>query len=267
MNYFGWLFAAVGALALAGCVGVPVLDGGGAVSEQPVSQQAVKDDATTGRAKVHTELGALYMQDGRMGVALDEARIAIAADPGYAPAHNLLGLVHMFLQENKAADEAFRRALGLAPGDPEINNNYGWFLCQTGRPADSIAYFRNAVRNPYYTTPAKPNTNAGICLIRAKDDKGAEEFLRQALRADPANQQALWWLADIQYRGNRLHEARARLVDLHKLIEPSAESSWLGLRIERKLGDREGEARFAAQLRRRFQGTPEFQKLMQGQYE
>ena len=39
------------------------------------------------------------------------------------------------------------------------------------------------------------------------------------------------------------------------------------LRIERKLGNREAEARYASQLRRRFVGSPEQRLLTQGQYD
>ena len=45
------------------------------------------------RAKLHTELGSLYFQDGNMAVALDELRIAIEADSDYASAYNVRGLV------------------------------------------------------------------------------------------------------------------------------------------------------------------------------
>jgi type IV pilus assembly protein PilF len=41
----------------------------------------------------------------------------------------------------------------------------------------------------------------------------------------------------------------------------------MALRIERKLGNREAEARYAAQLRRRFPGSPEQGLLSQGQYD
>jgi type IV pilus assembly protein PilF len=239
----------------------------GGVSEQAVSKQSTRDDAAKDRARIHTELGSLYMQDGNLAIALEEARIALASDSGYAPAYNLVALVHMNLQENPAAEENFRKALSLAQGDPEINNNYGWFLCQTGREQDSLQYFLNAIKNPYYTTPAKPYTNAGLCAIRLNNDKLAEDYLVRAIRSDPRTPIAYYWLADIQFRTNRLHEARSRIADLHRIVEPNAESAWLALRIERKLGDREGEARFAGQLRRRFQGSPEHQKLMQGQYE
>ena len=85
------------------------------------------------RAKLHTELGSLYFQDGNMAVALDELKIAIAISPVYAPAYNVRGLVRLYLREMTLAEEDFKQALRLAENDPEINNNYGWFLCQTAR--------------------------------------------------------------------------------------------------------------------------------------
>ena len=242
---------AFGVLIVAGLVGACGGDPARQSSpvEQAVSQQSAAGDAQK-RAKIHTELGSLYLKDGRYAVALDEARVAIAADSAYAPAYNLLGLVHMYLNENRVAEENFARALRLAPGDPEINNNFGWFLCQTGREQASMPYFQAAIRSPLYDTPGKPLTNAGLCSLRIRDDKAAEDFLLRALRHENENVQALYWLAD-----------------LHKLIEPNAESLWLAVRVERRIGDREGEARFSSQLRRKFAGTPEHQRLMQGQYD
>lgn len=250
-------------LVLAGCSGAPTMP----ASEQPVSQQAATTE-TRNRAKIHTELGSLYLQDQRFGVALEEARVALAADSSYAPAYNLLGLVHMFLAENGPAEENFQRALRLAPQDPEINNNYGWFLCQSGREKQSIDHFMVAVKNPLYATPGRPLTNLGVCHMRLQDDRAAEESFLRALRADNgANPQALYGLGEIYYRAGRHNDARRVLADLHKLTEPNAQSTWLALLVERKVGDREAEARHMSTLRRKFQGSPEYQKLMQGQYQ
>lgn len=251
-------------LLLAGCAGTP--SGQQVASEQAVSQQTSTSDVRQ-RAKIHTELGSLYLQDGRFGVAQEESRIAIATDPNYAPGYNLKGLVHMYLQENDAAEAEFQRALGLAQNDPEINNNYGWFLCQTGREKQAVSYFMIAIKNPLYTTPAKPLTNLGLCYLKMQDDKLAEDFLSKALRTDSGNMQALYWLSDIYYRKGRYNEARLSIGNLHKVTEPNSQSLWLALLVERKIGDREGEARYTSQLRRKFQGSPEYQKLIQGQYE
>lgn len=259
----GVMILAAAAL-LAGCAGSGGSPGGGA--EQPISQQPATSD-TRQRAKVHTELGSLYLQDGRFAVALEEARISLAIDATYAPAYNLLGLTHMFLNETKLAEENFERALRIAPGDPEINNNFGWFLCQSGREQRSLDFFFKAARNPLYATPTKPWTNAGICSIRLKDDKAATDHLVRARRLDPGNTQAIYWLGDIAYRQGRLVEARQLVSELDRMIEPTPETTWLALRIERKLGNREAELRHATQIRRRFQNSPEFVKLSQGQYE
>jgi len=100
-----------------------------------------------------------------------------------------------------------------------------------------------------------------------KDDKAAEDYLLTALRLSPTNTQALFWLADIAYRKGRYSEARQWTTDIEKMMEPTAEVIWLGLRIERKLSNREAEARYASQLRRRFPGSPEQRLLSQGQYD
>ena len=108
------------------------------------------------RAKNHIELGSLYYLEGRSAIALEEARLALASDPDYAPAFNLLAMTHMLLNEPRLAEENFQKAMRLAPGDPEISNNYGWFLCQNGREQQSIAHFMAAAKNPLYTAPTTP---------------------------------------------------------------------------------------------------------------
>ena len=104
-------------VGLAGCAGgnfgAPV-----ASIERPVSDRPTVTDAQR-KAKVHVDLGLAYLQAGRYGVALDEAKSAAHYDPRYAPAYQLMGLVHMYLEENAVAAANFERALQLAPGDPE----------------------------------------------------------------------------------------------------------------------------------------------------
>jgi len=251
-------------LLLAACAGNPGAEVGSV--EQSVSRQTATTEVRQ-RAKVHTELGALYLQDGRQEVALEEARAALDAESGYAPAHNLMGLIYMTLHKHELAEQSFRRALQLASADPEINNNYAWFLCQTGKVKESFAYFNAALSNPLYSTPAKALVNAGLCALIDKNDQQAEAYLNRVIRIDRNNPTAMFWLADIGYRGKRLADARQWLRSLHAQIEPTPESAWLGLRIERKLGDREAEARYTGILRRKYRDTPEYLKLSRGEYE
>lgn len=260
LHHFYWLLLFCG---LVGCAATPGYD---SVASPTAAPQAIRDTAQN-RAKVHTELGSMYLQANTLAVALDEARIAIKADPAYAPAHSLMGLIYMQMRENAAAEKSFEEALRLTPHDPEINNNFGWFLCQTGREQRSLDYFNAAIRSPLYATPSMPNTNAGICLLRLKNDREAETYLQQALRFDPDNVRALLLLGDIAYRQQRLLVARQYLQALHQRIEPTAESLWLAIRVEHHLGERASELELVKQLRKKFSHTPQYAKLLQGQYE
>lgn len=235
--------------------------------EAAVSRQTAGSDERQ-RAKAHTELGRRYLFDGGFEVALDEARIAIEIESAYAPAHNLRGLVYMALRRNDLAETSFREALRLAPNDPEINNDYGWFLCRSQRSRESLAYFRVAIGNPLYQSLGTSLINAGLCAVAAKEDRQAQEYFLRALQSDRGNLTALYWLADIAYRDNRPMEARLRLKDLHaQMTEPTAASTWLALRVERKLGDRENEARLTGQLRRKHRDSEEYLKLMRGEFD
>lgn len=219
------------------------------------------------RAKVHTELASLYYQQGNMAVALDEVRVALRADASYAPAYSMRGLVQMYLLENAAAEESFQRALRLAPGDPEINNNFGWFLCQTGREQQSLTYFLEAIKNPLYQSPERSYTNAGICAMQIRDFRLAEEYLQKALRYGRNRGQALLQMASLRYLTNDYQDARDYLTSHHELSEPSAESLWLALRVSRKLNNESLEASYASQLRRRFPDSREARELKRGNFE
>jgi len=234
--------------------------------ELPVSRQATSNERQQG-AKVHAELGQLYLQQGSYEVALDEARIALESDASYAPAHNLRGLAYMAIGKNALAEESFRRALSLARNDPEINNDYGWFLCETGRAKDAIELFKVAIGNPLYDDPVRALANAGICSLRYQADHEAESYFLRVIRLDRKHITALYWLADIAYRGSRFADAHMRLRELHVAIEPVAQSAWLALRLARKMGDREEEARMMGIMRRKYRDSSEYQKLSRGEFD
>ena len=251
---------------LAGCAYNPMSSESQANSVQTGTQTGEAGDPRN-RARIHTELGSAYFERGNMGVALEEARIALSADPDYAPAYNLLGLVHMDLRENAVAQQHFERAHRLSPNDPDTNNNYGWFLCQSGREEQSIGYFLAALKNPLYNNPARSYVNAGLCALRVNNERDAVEYFERALRLEPDNLQALRAMASLQYKRGQLEAARALVGRFNKLLEPTAESLWLALRIERKLGDKAAENSLSVQLRRRFAGSAEYQDLVNGKFE
>ena len=236
-----------------------------------VSQSPSGDAGTIGevgapreRARLHTELAALYYSRGSMAVALEELRVATAADPRYAPAHSMFGVVYMELRENEKARESFERALALSPEDPDINHNFGWFLCQTGKESDAIRYFLQAVSNPLYPAPWRSYSAAGVCTLRANKAKEAETFFQRALRLEPDEPASLLHLGQIRYGQGDMKEARRLVSRFNEVVQPTAESLWLALRIEHKLGQRLAERSYANQLRRLFPDSPEARALQRG---
>lgn len=221
---------------------------------------------TRRRARIRLELAASYYQQGNYRVAIDELRQALTIDPGYAQAHGMLGLVYMDLNDRPRADESFQRALRLAPADSDLNNNYGWYLCQTGQPARAIEHFQIALRNPLYATPARPLHNAGICSLRMGDEKAAEDYFQRSFQVDPGNPVAMFNLAELNLKRGDVAKARFHSQRLLGAFEPSAEVLWQAIRIEHSAGNLDSRDSLASQLRRRFPASREASLLAAGRF-
>ena len=213
------------------------------------------------RARIRLELAAGYYQQGNYSTALSELRQALTVDPNYAAAYGVLGLVYMDLNDRPKADESFQRALKLSPRDANLNNNYGWYLCQTGREPASLTYFNQALDDRLYSTPAKPLHNAGICSLRMGDAKNAEAYFRRAFQVDPSNPVAMYQLALLKMNGNDFEQARFYSKRLLDSFDQNPQTLLLATCIERKASNRDAEANFGSQLRRKFPGSSEATRL------
>jgi len=214
------------------------------------------------RAKAHTQLGGGYYSQGMMGVALDEFNEAVQIDPGYAPAHMGVGLVRAALGQDDLADAAFKRALKLDPESSEAHNNYGTFLCARNRIDESVREFMAAVQNPLYATPELAYLNAGICTLKKQDIAAAQTYLNKAVELRPNLAQAWYELASLSYlQGNTL-QARKQLARAMESVEATPQMLWLGVRIERILGDKDAEASYALLLRHKYPQSEQTKALL-----
>lgn len=241
---------------------------------QPTEPEVRPDRDTTGaepeprmRARIHTELAAGYFELGNMSVALEEAHIALRADPNYSPGYNVAGLIYSSLKEDRLAEQNFQQALRINALDSDANNNYGWFLCERRREAEGIKYLLAALRNSLYQFPDRTYVNAGLCARQQGDLAAAEQYFQGALRARPAQPQALYNMADLAYARGDFASAKQYVDRLAQVAQPNAQLLWLGLRIERRLGDRTAEESYAYRLRSNFPESKEARALLAGQYE
>jgi type IV pilus assembly protein PilF len=215
-------------------------------------------------ARIHTELGAGYYAQNQIGIALEEFTDAVKIDPSYASAYNGLGLVYSALGEEAKAEANFNKSIQLEPGNPETRNNYGTFLCSRNKIDESMVQFAEAVKNPLYATPGVAYMNAGVCSLRKQDEKNAEVFLRKALQVQPLLHQAAYQLALLQFNHKEYKPARSTLTNA-LASNPTPEILWLGIRIERILGDKDAEASYALSLRQKYPNSEQAKALLSGQ--
>ncbi len=249
------------AAALAACAGQPPASDVSVPYDQRETQ--AQKDPREG-ARVHTSLAANYFVGRNYAVALEEANKALQDDPSYVPALNILGLTYMELGQDGPAQQAFDRAVSINPGDSDTRNNYGWYLCQRKQqPDEGIRQFMLALRNPLYQSPERAWANAGDCARAKGDFAAAEGYYTKALERRPGFGRGLVGLGELSYRRGDYQDCRTLLDRYAKENPPTAESLWLGVRTERKLGDRQAEAELSRQLRRAFPDSPQV-KLLQG---
>jgi type IV pilus assembly protein PilF len=219
------------------------------------------------RAQVRLQLAANYYQGGQTAIAIETVRKAIELDPQLAAAHGLLGVLLMDSGQFVQARASFDRARALAPEDPDIANNYGWFLCQTGQEREGLAEFERAAASRNYATPGRALQNAGICLRRIHDEAGAEKYLLRALAADAASNVVKFQLVQLYLAQGRLERAEFYFDLLKRFSDPEAAVLWLGVRLAHARGDREGEQRFADSLQNRFPDSTQTALLHRGRYD
>lgn len=214
------------------------------------------------RARIRLELASNYFDQGQTAVALDETRQALVIDPRYADAHNLRGLIHMRLGQARLADESFRRALDLSDDAPDVLHNYGWFQCQQGRHGEGVKNFRQALAHPAYADAAtavvaKTWLSLGLCQLQAGQLEEARSSLLKSYELDAANPVTGYNLAQLFYEGGDMQRARFYIQRINNGALANAETLWLGVKIEQRLGNRAASEQLAGLLRSRHPDSRE----------
>lgn len=203
-------------------------------------------------AQDYTQLGIGYMRQGQLDTAWQRLHRALEVAPNYSVAHNAMGLLYDRLKEPDKADEEFRKAVELNPTDSSAQTNYGTFLCRHGKPAEGEKHFLLALQNSLYQSPEITYADAGECLHKNGQDDKAEKYFRQALQVNPKIPNALLGMAQINYSKKHYLQARAYFERYLDVGERTPAILWLGIRIERQLGNKDAVASYAMLLQSKF---------------
>jgi type IV pilus assembly protein PilF len=219
------------------------------------------------RARIRLELAVSYLAHGQTKVALDEVKQSLAADPTYADAYNVRGLVYMRLNDFAQADESFQRALALHPGDVDALHNRGWLLCQQQKYSESDQLFARVLADPSYAGRGKTLMAQGLCQARAGDHALAEKTLLSAYEIDAGNPVVAYNIGVLQYQRGEFKRAQFYVRRLNNTELANAESLWLGIKIERALKDPVAVRQLGDQLRRRFPDSREHAAFQRGAFD
>lgn len=219
------------------------------------------------RAKIRLELAVGYLEQGQTNVALDEVKLAIAADPRSAEAFSLRGLIYMRLNDFGLARDSFNRGILLNPRDGNILHNLGWLACQESRYPEAMVNFDKALTAPNYAGPAKTYLAKGICLLRSGDTKQAENNFQRSFELDASNPIATFNLANLLYKRNDLVRSQFYIRRLNNNDYVNAESLWLAVKIEKKMGNNSGVNQLAERLRKQFPTSREFSLFERGAFD
>lgn len=204
------------------------------------------------RARIRLELAVGYFEQGQTTIALDELKQSILSDSTYSEGYNLRGLIYMRLNDFQIADESFRRALSLNPRDSNVIHNLGWSLCQQGKYKESLESFSNALLNPQYGERAKTLMAQGLCQIKAGLFVDAEVSLFKSYEFDAGNPITSYNLANILFQRGDFIRAQFYVRRLNNSQLANAESLWLGIKVERRMENKDAMLQLVTQLIKRF---------------
>lgn len=208
----------------------------------------------------NSDLGIRYLQKGRLNLANEKLLKALEQNPSSAQSNHYYAILQQKLGNNKKAEQYFLKAVNLNPKDPEIRNNYGSFLCDSGRPRAAVKQFTVAINDPLYRTPEFAYTNAGICLRKTNDDAKAETYFRQALKKKSAFPSALLEMAKLYSDRGNYPRAQAFMLRYESVGQSSPEALDLCNKINTKMGDHAKASSCKAALLRLFPASKEAQQ-------
>lgn len=162
------------------------------------------------------------------------ANTAAASDPGLL---NLLGICRDEAGDWKRGEEAFRRALAVAPDRADLQNNLGFNLLEQGKTREAIATLEQALRRNPASVVAQ--NNLGVALARSS---AIDEAVRRFEKAGEDSATAYNNAAAALIEQNRYAEGR-RLLQASLDHNPKTSAALANLKMVSELDGHPAEIR------------------------
>lgn len=233
------------------------------MNKKPTAAQRAREVA-----QIKTQLAVEYLKNQNYRQAVEAIDEAIKNNSSSLDAWLIRAQIWQYLKEPAKAEESFQRALSLASDSAEVNNNYGWFVCDVlKKPNASLAYFDKALADPTYPTPEIAQFNKGICSSRMGQYQLANSYFERSLAANPNFIAAKKEMARNNLLAGNASDANYLFKQYQSQINNlSADDLLLGWRIARSLGNMQAAYEYEAQLRNNFPYSAELEQVSTGKF-
>lgn len=264
LSFFAWLgllAVLISAGGLTGCA-----SSGSSATATPETFTDSDEPESRKRAGNRLKLAVLYFQDAKYNFALDEIKQAIQTDPTWFQPYWMRGLIQMQTNDWASAEASFQKALAINPNSSDVKHNYGVLLCKMKRAPDAMRMFSAALADPSYGQRAKTWQEQGICQLANGQKADAENSFMRSYELDAGNPVTGYNLASLLSQRGEMVRAQFYARRINNSDRASAESLWLGIKIERNLGIRDAQSQLEAQLTKRFSQSREASALERGAF-
>lgn len=232
-----------------------LLQGCVTVTNDSLAQNRDPEKAT----RIYVEAGMRYLQARNMASANRTLKRAEELSPDDPAVNNALALFYGVEGDDDLAEKHFKRAIAADAEFSQARNNYAVFLYEHERYRDAADQLEKVVKDYLYPKRYAAFENLGLCYLKLEQWDEARQAFNRALQIDPKLPGPLLALAEIYLVQDDAALAAQYLAQHEAMSRPSAAALWTGIRIQRKLGDRDKLASYELALKNMFPKSAEYQ--------
>ena len=221
-------------------------------------------DATSKKitaADANIQLGMRFLNDSQVEPAKQKLLAALNVAPKYPPAWYTMAYFYEVTGQSQLANQYYLKAIALSPISGDSLNNYGTFLCHSGKAKESLSYFVKATHDPAYVESGSAFENAGLCALMIPDVNLAKSYFSKAITRNPNQTRSLSQLASINYQQGHYLEAKQYLQVYFLKAAPTPETLLLAVNISRQTDGPQAAQVYAKQLKRQFPNSREAREV------
>lgn len=208
--------------------------------------------------RIYVEAGTRYLQSNKMENASRALHRAYEIAPDDPTVNNALALFYNAEGEDAQAVRHFEKAIAQDPGFSQARNNYAAYLYEHKQYDAAIKQLEMVTKDYKYSRRYTAYENLGICYLQRDDKQSAAAAFNRALQLNPNLPTSLLEMAELSLEeGNNLMVSRY-LTKYEAIAQPSPKQLWLGIRLQRILGDKNKLASYELALKKLFPGSDEY---------